>query len=245
LTQEPDQEPAQEPEEEPEGRHAASSSHRTRYIVGGICALVIAAVLVFVLTGGSDGPIGQAVGGTADAPDFHFDASKPKVVMTSADKIPDAKDVAAGAAASTTEALDSFYLEAFLDPANWQEGAFDDAFESFAPTARKKAESQAEVLTAGTEAGLAFDSIEPKRSTLKVTVLLDPQGAPYSTVGVVKFKAGGTGDGGEHVFVSTGQYILQKIDGDWKVVSFSVKRADQDAQPPETTTSSPSNGAST
>jgi hypothetical protein len=135
--------------EEAEGRHAASTPRKTPLlIIGGILVLVAVGVLVFVLTGGSDGPLGQAVGAdTPETPAFDFKVSKPKVVV-------------------------------------------------------------------------------------RIKVLIDPKGLPYSAVGVVKFEAKGTGAAVSHVFVSKGQYILQKIDGEWTVVSFSVGREDKEKATP-------------
>ena len=46
---------------------------------------------------------------------------------------------------------------------------------------------------------------------------------------IVKFVAKGTAiNGGTHMFVSLGQFFLLKVDGDWKVVSFDVRRKDAD-----------------
>ena len=233
--------------EEANGRHAASTPRKTPLlIVGGILVLIAVGVLLFVLTGGSDGPLGQAVGGGApDTPAFEFKLSKPKVVVTAADAKPkEVQAAAATAAKGATEALDTFYTEAFLDPANWQDGQYDDAFGAFTPRAAALAERQLDAMTAGSGAGEALTSIVPLPSTLKVRVLIDPKGLAYSTVGVVTFRAKGTGDAGIHMFVSKGQYILQKVDGEWTVVSFSVGRDDAEKAPTGSTSSSPSEAGS-
>jgi hypothetical protein len=229
---------------EAEGRHAASTPRKTPLlIIGGILVLIAVGVLVFLLTGGSDGPIGHAVGGdTPETPAFDFEVSKPKVVVTAADAKPKEAQVAAAAAAKgTTEALDTFYTAVFLDPGNWQDGQYDEAFERFTQQAGALAQRQLDTMTAGSGAGEAFDTITPLPSTLRIKVLIDPEGLPYSAVGAVKFRAKGTGDAGTHTFVSTGQYILQKVDGEWTVVSFSVSRDDdQKKSSTGSTSSSPS-----
>jgi hypothetical protein len=68
-------------------------------------------------------------------------------------------------------------------------------------------------------------------STLKLDVLLDPLGKPASVTGTVNFQAKGTGGGSVYIFKSKGQYVFRKVDGDWKVVSFSVRRADTERAP--------------
>jgi hypothetical protein len=221
--------------EEAEGRHAASTPRKTPLlIIGGILVLVAVGVLVFVLTGGSDGPLGQAVGAdTPETPAFDFKVSKPKVVVTAADAKPkEAAAAAASAAKGATEAIDTFYTAAFLDPGNWQDGEYDEAFDGFTQQAGALGQRQLDAMTAGSAAGDAFETITPLPSTLRIKVLIDPKGLPYSAVGVVKFEAKGTGAAVSHVFVSKGQYILQKIDGEWTVVSFSVGREDKEKATP-------------
>jgi hypothetical protein len=233
---------------EAEGRHAASTPRKTPLlIIGGILVLVAVGVLLFVLTGGSNGPLGQAVGADApETPAFDFKVSKPKVVVTAADAKPkEAQAAAASAAKGTTAALDTFYTAAFLDPGNWRDGEYDEAFQGFTPRAGALAQKQLEAMTAGTASADSFDTITPLASMLKVKVLIDPKGLPYSAVGVVKFQARGTGSAGAHIFVSKGQYILQKIDGNWTVVSFSVNRDDKEKAPPSGSSStSPSEAGS-
>ena len=65
-------------------------------------------------------------------------------------------------------------------------------------------------------------------STVKTEVLVDPKNVPASVIGIVKFQASGVEGSQRFVFNSKGQYTLQKIDGDWTIVSFSVSRADKE-----------------
>ena len=83
-------------------------------------------------------------------------------------------------------------------------------------------------MTAGSEAGFNYDTIEPVPSSIRTKVLLDPKGLPASVVGIAKFQANGDGSSGRHVFLSKGQFVMEKIDGEWVVVSFSVQRQDKD-----------------
>ena len=192
-----------------------------------VAALVV--VAVFSLSGGEAGPLSKLVGDdTPETPEFAFDASKPKSVETAAK--PDHKlavEAAQGPAKAVTKQLDDLYTAAFLDPGNWMDDEYDDVLSFFVGDARDAAEKQLDVLTAGPAAGDAFETIKPMPSTLKLQVLLDPAGAPHAVEGSVRFVARGTGADAQVMLVSKGQFILQKDDGEWLVVSFSVQRTDE------------------
>lgn len=190
-------------------------------------------VVLVLLTGGSDSPL---IGGatTPPTPPFTFEMVKTVAVTTDPDansatqKKADA--VAKPIAAATGHQLHDFYSEAFLVPGNWMSGGWDDeVFAMFSNGARDEATAQTDVLTAGPEAGAAFSTITPQASTLKTKVLMDPKGKPTSVVGIVYFTAKGAEKDGQGAvaIVSKGQYIFQKVDGEWKVVSFSVSRHDK------------------
>ena len=63
------------------------------------------------------------------------------------------------------------------------DGEYDDVLEFFSDGASDAAEAHLEVLTAGPEAGEAFETIKPMPSTLKVHVLLDPWRFPTPSRG--------------------------------------------------------------
>ena len=76
-------------------------------------------------------------------------------------------------------------------------------------------------------------------------MLLDPKDEPYSVVAIVKFTAIGTGkDGNDLAMTSQGQYVFQKIDGTWKVVSFRVLRNDVPRAPSPSASASASGSPS-
>ena len=195
--------------------------------------IVVAALVVVVLlslSGGEAGPLGGIVGDdTPPAPAFAFETGKPKAVATAAST--KAEAAAAPAAKAVVQQLDALYTAAFLEPANWMDGDYDDVLSFFAGGARAEAESEIDVLTAGPEAGEAFDTIAPQPSKLKVQVLLDPGGAPHPAEGRGRVFARGTGAGGPVLLASNGQFILEKRDGRWLVVSFSVRRHDETEEP--------------
>lgn len=241
-----------------EGLHVSSSSRRTPYfIVGGLAVVAAVVAAVIISSGGSGGPLSAIGVNDPEAPAFDFEIADVSAITTTLVPNPEAhqptqsqlkaaekkaQEAAQPAATAAAAALDDFYTAAFLDPGNWQDGAYDDAFDGFSDEARAEAETQLEVLTAGTAAA-GFTTIEPLPSTVKTRVLLDPHGAPTTVVGVAKFEATGEGADGSHIFISRGQFFFERIDGDWTVVGFSVSRADK-AGKPLTSPSSPSGSES-
>ena len=209
--------------------------------MGALVVAVLVAVVVLSLSGG-DGPLGVIVGNdTPETPEFAFDATKPKPVETATK--PDHQQAVAAAKApaeAVTQQLDDLYTAAFLDPGNWMDGAYDDVLGLFADGARDAAEAQLDVLTAGPEAAEAFETIRPMPSTLKIHVLFDEAGVAQSVEGSARFVGMGTGTSGQVMLVSKGQFIFEKSDGEWLVVSFSVRRNDEERQPKPDASSSPS-----
>jgi len=194
--------------------------------------VVLVSVAAVSLSGSDAGPLDIITGDDTPAtPEFAFHVGKVKAVETATKpNHQQAVDSAQGPAEAVTEQLDRLYTAAFLDPGNWAEGSYDDVLAFFAGGARDAAEKQLDVLTAGPAAGDAFEAIAPKPSSLKIQVLLDPDGVPRSAEGSARFRARGTGATGQVSLVSTGEFILEKVDGEWLVVSFSVRRSDDERE---------------
>lgn len=174
------------------------------------------------------------------APTFAFDVSKP-TVETSAQIDPEASvgeekahAAAKPAAEQVAAEMHDLYVAAFLEPANWTEANYESVGDFFAPSAQDAATKQAKVLTAG-EGVTELDTIVPQPSTLKLEVLLDPLGKPAAVSGTVNFLAKGTGGDSVYMFRSKGQYVFRKVDSEWKIVSFSVRRADTEKAPASST----------
>ncbi len=226
-----------------DGQHVATTSRKKPLmIVGALVVAALVAVAIFSVSGGGDGPLGAIVGREAPkTPAFEFEAAKPKPVETAAK--PDHQQAVTAAQApaeAVTQRLDDLYTAAFLDPGNWMEGSYDDVLELFADGARDAAEAQLDVLTAGPEAAEAFETIRPMPSTLKIHVLFDPAGVAQSVEGSARFVGMGTGTSDQVMLVSKGQFIFEKSDGEWLVVSFSVQRNDEERRPKPDASSSPS-----
>lgn len=212
-------------------------------------ALALAAVVVVgvvMLSGGDVGPLGTLVGeDPPETPEFEFEASKPKAVTT-AEKSnhQEAVSAAQAPAKAVAQQIDDLYTAAFLDPSNWMEGDYDAVLDHFSKAAEAAAERQLDVLTAGPAASDAFESIQPMPSTLKLQVLFDPSGAPHAVEGSAKFQARGTGADAQVLLISKGQFVFEKSDGEWLIVSFSVQRNDKKREPKPDSSSSPGASAS-
>jgi hypothetical protein len=203
--------------------------------------VVAAVVLGFALLGGADGII-PGIGGSPNppTPEFAFKMTKVTPVATRSEtKHQDLETKAKEAAGQVNDQMNALYIGAFLDPGNWLDGSYDSVWGLFDQGAGAEAQSQVDTLTAGTAAGESFEQILPEAGVLKTKVLFDLKDQAYSVVAVTRFEAVGSGKDGQDVrMTSRGQFVFQRVDGDWLVVSFKVLR-DNEVQTP-----SPSAGAS-
>ena len=173
--------------------------------------VVVAVILVFLLKGGGGdkGPF------TPDpqTPAFAFETSKVLVVATTTDaKAETLKTKAKVPGDEVKKIVNALYINAFLDPSNWEAGSYDDVWALFDTGSGTEAQTQVDTLTAGTGAGDTFDTILPTgTSTLNMKVLFDPKDAPYSVVAIVKFKATGSGKVGVTGFCMGGALTLLSV----------------------------------
>lgn len=195
-----------------------------------IVLVLVGVVLVLALRGGA----GSILGGDDEvAPPFDFTVKGARAVATSTDA--DDETLNANAQQVTddvTPTIDDLYTFAFLDPSNWRDGEYDEAFEAFANGARQTARSSADVLTLGAGAGDVFRSVQPRKSSLSYQVLFDKDGNPDTVVATVVFRAlGERKDGTYLAILSEGTLFLRDVDG-WKVTAFDVTRGDAETEPP-------------
>lgn len=208
-------------------------------IIGGVAA-VIAVVVAVALLGGGDTLTNIIGPDRPETPEFAFEAAKVTAIPTRADVKGGELDAKASpVAAEVKDAMDAIYIAAFLDPGNWQEGAYDDVWELFEPGAGAEAQAQVDTLTAGTGAGDAFDEIQPVMGVLNTKVLFDQKDRAFSAVAIVRFGARGKSKDGPDVRIrSEGQFVFEQLDGVWKVVSFKVLRHDELLEPPASASAS-------
>jgi len=159
-------------------------------------------------------------------PAFRFTKSTKELVRTSSGPINERhREASERAATAARSILTDLYTEGFLDPANWEQGRYTDAFRGFAVGARQQAEARSGLLTAGAQAGDRYDWILAVSGRIATRILLDRAGNPTLVVSVVRFSAAALG--AEPLTLrSSGQFFFERIDGSWKIVSFHVTRAD-------------------
>lgn len=201
----------------------------------GLGVVVVFGVAVIALLNRNDSPVrnsspGEITPSEASAapstPAFRFTTSTSKLVPTSPGRIRRKDRRASERVATTTRvALRDLYAEGFLDPTNWEQGVYDDAFRSFAGGAREQAVAQLGLLTAGARAGDRYDSIEPVSGRLGLRILLDRGDKPALVVASVRFAAAALGLE-PATLRSDGLFFFRRIGGSWKIVSFHVTRRD-------------------
>jgi hypothetical protein len=212
--------------------------------------LVAAGVgLILLIGGGSGGGVLPDFLGGGDepevVPEFEFRVGKTGTVATVTEA--DAAALQAQAETVTQDVvpvLDDLYTNAFLDPANWREGDYEEVLALFSDEAAPAAAESVETLTLGAAAGDVYDSVTPTRGSLSFRVLFDQEGNPHTVVATIRFTAlGARQDGTYTSIVSAGEMFLRDLDG-WKVTAFEVRRADEETRPPPSPTPSGSASAS-
>ena len=133
--------------------------------------------------------------------------------------------------------IDQLYTEAFLVPSNWTTGSYANVWPLFSGGAVAGAKAHMDSLTAGASAGSRWLTIKPGVGNLEVRVLLDSKNQPVTAVATVRFTAIATGrDGTKTALFSDARYVLRVATQGWRIVAFTVDRADH----PLATGSSPS-----
>jgi len=195
-----------------------------------IVLILIGVVMLLTLRGGAVPILG---GQDEVTPPFDFTVRGAHAVAISTDANDDALDASAQQVAQdVTPTIDDLYTFAFLDPSNWHDGEYDEAFEAFADGAVQEAQANADVLTLGADAGDVYKTVEPRKSTLSYEVLFDKNGKPDTVVATVVFRAlGERKDGTYTAILSEGTFFLRDVDG-WKVTAFDVTRGDAETEPP-------------
>ena len=161
-----------------------------------------------------------------NTPEFRFTKVTRDLLRTSAGRIkrPQRREIVRAATAAR-EVVADLYIEGFLDPANWEQGLYVEAFRGFAGGARERATERTALLTAGPRAGDRYERILPVSGNLATRILLDRLGHPTLLVSVARFSAAGLGPQ-PITFRSTGQFFFESVGGSWKIVSFHVRRND-------------------
>jgi LCP family protein required for cell wall assembly len=133
--------------------------------------------------------------------------------------------------------MGELYTIGFVDPDLWQGGEFPSLFRLFAADVREQASRDVAQLTLGPAAKLV-DAVRPRPARLSVRFLADAGDHPVAAVARVRFA--GTAEAGEVETPVTheGEYVLRRLNGAWRVVSYDVHgRVPKGAQLEEGSTS--------
>ena len=198
-------------------------------VVGGVVAF-------FLLKGGSDkggadpddtpSP-GQSVPTSEEADPVHFSLRKTETIETVAKGKLD-KQAVQKAAKDIRDTLGNMYTLAYTDPDHWENSDYDAVFGFFAtgkPAAA--AERDVKTLTLGPKASDTYDEVKFRYGALKVEVLTDKGGIPYTVAATADFTADATTkDGSDMLIKSHATYYLQNSEGGWTIVAYKAKRGD-------------------
>ena len=162
-----------------------------------------------------------------EVPAFSFKVAKADVVPTNDTSAKKLSNQAQATAKSVGETLSDMYRWAYLAPANWQSGSYDQVWNYYDSHSVSDAKSNVDTLTLGSQAGDTFSSVEPGSGNVQVQVLMDDHNKPTSALATVKFSAKAAGkDGSTTVVNSTGDYFLRPAGSKWVIYSFKVSRKD-------------------
>jgi hypothetical protein len=194
-------------------------------------AVVVLGVVLFVVFTGGGGD-GGLLGEDNTIPAFDFRLTRAVPVLVTHQDPAKFEAVAQDVGAQVGETMTTLYTEAFLDPANWRDGAYDEVWPLFEEGTQAAAQEEETTLTLGPTAGDQFAKVEQPLGTLNVRVLLDRTNQPTTAVAIVKFKAlASAKDGTTVAVVSTGQYFLRSASDEWLVYAFSASRDDHEVIP--------------
>ena len=201
------------------------------------------AVAFFVLRGseGGGGGIFGGGGGNDTIPTLELRITKTIAVSTTATPAKKLKAGASSIAKKVTDAMNRLYTAAFLDPGNWRDNSYDDVWAMFDQGARAAAQQEVEAVTLGSTAGDVYNKVAEPIGKIEVRVLMNENDQPATAVAIVDFTATATGkDGTKTLVVSTGQYFLKEVSGNWAIYSYSVRREDHPIVPTPGPSGSPS-----
>jgi len=191
-------------------------------------ALVGLGLVVFLVLRDGGGGTGILDGEDDTIPAFDFQVVKTVPISVTAADAKRLAGIAEAVAGPVTDTMTLLYTEAFLDPANWRDGSYEEVWPLFDGGSQAAAQQEGDTLTLGTTAGDRFEKVDLPKGKLTVKVLLDEADEPATAVAIVTFQAVATGsDGTDTLIVSTGQYFLIETSEGWLVYSFSVSRDDQ------------------
>ncbi|HEX2267839.1 MAG TPA: hypothetical protein VHI97_06520 [Actinomycetota bacterium] len=157
-----------------------------------------------------------------ERPKFTFELSSVKGYQLGADE--PSERASERAARQIREDLSEFYIDAFLAPSSWTDGVPEDAWEIFAPPARRQARRDASSFSLG-NTGRSVSALRSTGSALQVRVLFDSSGRPQAATAVAALKANGRTKAGQRFELSNRSgFVLRPVDGRWQIVGYPKVR---------------------
>jgi LCP family protein required for cell wall assembly len=120
------------------------------------------------------------------------------------------------------KAIADLYLTAFVDPERSEGGSYPSLFEHFAGDARDQARDDLRRLTLG-PASAEVDEVIPQRAVLKLEFLADGHGHPVAAFAEMAFAAAAVATERRAPIRHHGDYVLRKVNGEWRIVSYDVR----------------------
>ncbi len=124
----------------------------------------------------------------------------------------------AGPAEAIRRDLEDLYETAFLTPTLDRPALFAH----FSREARAQAERDLGRLTLG-PVRAEVDEVAPQRSTLDLTFLADANGNPLAAFAATEFAASAVSGDAHAPIRQRGDFVLRKLNGDWRIVSYDVQ----------------------
>jgi LCP family protein required for cell wall assembly len=199
-----------------------------RTLLGAVVALALATASCTAGSNGDEAPATIAPGVPSPAPEVQPTAPTPELTMEI--RAVEARGVAgrvrrndlATQTRAIRQTIAELYTIGFVDPVQWDGGEFPSLLRLFAADVRDQASRDVADLTLGA-AARELDAVQPRRAFFDLRYLADGQGRAVFAVAEVRFA--GIAQAGEVRAPVThdGEYVLRRLNGEWRVVSYDVQ----------------------
>jgi LCP family protein required for cell wall assembly len=118
--------------------------------------------------------------------------------------------------------LTQLYSIGFVDPSRWDGGRFPALYRLFSRDARSGVHRDLSDLSVGRLA-TRLSAVRPRRARLDLRFLLDRGGHPVTAVARMRFSGTALADGIQAAIRQDGRYVLRRMAGRWRIVSYRVR----------------------
>ncbi len=197
------------------GRRRRRRRRLTRTIaIGALVVVGGGGYLLLARGGGLPSPFSR----DPERPKFTFELSSVKGYQLGQEK--PSERATGRAARQIREDLSEFYIDAFLAPSSWADGVPDEAWDIFAPAARRHAKRDASSFSLG-NTGRSVSALTATGSALQVRVLFDSSGRPHAATAVAALRANGRTKAGQKFELSSRSgFVLRPVEGRWLIVGY-------------------------